>query len=88
MGNCCASGGRDGGFDQKEDQLAPELRKEDGELAERSAKPPKETPEDISFKTTAKGITTSNQIVDVSSLFLNGIENVREIGRVQLRACS
>ena len=55
MGNCCGSGGRDAAFDQKEHQLtSPELKKEDGQTAEKAAKPVVESPEDITFKETAR----------------------------------
>lgn len=68
MGNCCASGGRDGGFDQKEDKLtAPELKKEDGEITEKTKRPAEETPEDATFKEIARQIKTSNPTVDVRS---------------------
>lgn len=71
MGACCASGGREAGFDQKEDKLtgAGELKK-DGEVMEKAGKPqtpaaPKESPDDATFKTNAAKERSSNAETNV-----------------------
>lgn len=72
MGNCCASGARDGNFDQKEDKLtSPELKKEEEEpIEERKARPAapqeqQENPDDIMFRNTLRGIKSHNEKTNV-----------------------
>jgi len=75
MGACCASGGRDNQFDQKEDKLgaATELKK-DGEVTEKagkpqtpaSAAPAQENSDDITFRTNASKMRSANDETNVS----------------------
>ena len=76
MGNCCASGGREGAFDQKEDKLTnPELKKEDDVVGEKGVKPAVQSPDDISFKEMATQIKSHNDNTNVSLYESKTLEN-------------
>ena len=74
MGNCCASGAREGNFDQKEDKLtSPELKKEEEPIEERKGRPaaapePQENPDDIMFRNTLRSIKSHNDKTNVNSI--------------------
>ena len=75
MGACCASGGREGAFDQKEDKLASADLKKDETVTEKAGKPtaptkPQENQDDITFNSTARGMKSHNEDTNVSSLGL------------------
>jgi len=73
MGACCASGGRDGTLDQKEDKLAgPELKKGVGaiedaveEKAGKSQQP--ESPEEAEFRTKVSEIRSEAELINVTT---------------------
>ncbi len=80
MGACCASGSREGGFDQKEDKLVVTELKKDAAVAEKSSKPdnagkpqtqapaaPQENADDLTFKKTAAQMRSHNEDTNVSS---------------------
>ncbi len=81
MGACCASGGREGAFDQKEDHLANAELQKDAAVAEKTAKPvsaaapaaapapskPQENPDDTKFKATAAQMRSHNDDTNVPS---------------------
>lgn len=70
MGACCASGGREGAFDQKEDKLVSTQLKMDDAVVEKGAKPgaaakSQENPDDITFKTNTAQIKSHNEDTNV-----------------------
>jgi len=67
MGACCASGGRDGTFDQKEDKLAgPALKKDEELVEEKTIKPlVQESPEEIEFRTKVEGVKSHLDLINV-----------------------
>ena len=82
MGNCCASGTRDGAFDQKEHNLtSPELKKQDEPAVEFVAKPGaaapapelQENPDDIVFRDTLKSIKSHNTKTNVQPKFVKTV---------------
>ena len=67
MGACCASGGREGTFDQKEDKLAgPALKKDEEIVEEKTSKPlVPDSPEEIEFRAKVEEVKSHIDLINV-----------------------